>query len=115
MSTELLSVAGITSIVAIFFTLLFQYFPGLRVAWGGLASNAKKMIVLGIYVVVGAVAAFGGCVPAIANVVPALGCVGARAFLDFFVGVLIAIGAGQGVFAILPELGDVTEAKELRY
>ena len=111
MSTELFSVAGVTTVVALIFTLAFQYIPKLRVLWGGLASEAKKAIVLGIYVVTGAVVAFGGCIDAIKGMFPALQCVAAPEFANFFFGVLVAIGAGQGVFGILPELNDVAEAK----
>src|SRR4030067_298258 len=105
MSSGLLSVAGITSVISVILTLLFQYFPGLRVVWGGVESNVKKLIVLGAYVVVGAVVAFGGCAAGLVNLFPELGCVGARTFVDFLFGVLVALGAGQGGFGILPGLG----------
>ena len=64
---EILSVAGITSILVVIITLLFQYFPVLRVKWGGLASNVKKLIVLALYFAVGAFVAFGGCVDVFAG------------------------------------------------
>ncbi len=115
MSEGLFSVAGITTIVVLFFTLLFQYVPGLRVKWGALATETKKYIILGIYLVAGAIVAFGGCFPAFANALglPLL-CVTSSAFVNFAFGVLVAIGAGQGAFGLLPEAKDVTVAKDAR-
>ena len=46
MTSELLTVAGITTLVVLIFTLLFQYIPGLRVWWASLRSEAKKGVVL---------------------------------------------------------------------
>lgn len=114
MPTELLSVAGITTIVALLFTLVFQYAPVLRVKWGGLKKEIKQLVVLGIYIVVGAIVAFGGCVAAIKAVIPALLCVEPLSFLQYVFAVVIAVGAGQGVFSLLPEKADVTDAKEER-
>lgn len=114
MSPELLSVAGITTVVALLFTVVFQYVPGLRTRWGAVGSELKKAIVLGMYVVVGAIVAFAGCVPAIKAFIPAFLCVPVPTFLTYFFGVVIAVGAGQGVFGLLPEVGDVTAAKDAR-
>ena len=115
MTEGLLSVAGITTIVALLFTLLFQYVPGLRVKWAAQSSDTKRVIVLGVYLITGAIVAFGGCFPAFAN---ALGlplmCVALSSFVSFAFGVLVAIGAGQGVFSLLPELADVAAVKDAR-
>ncbi len=114
MSNELFSVAGITTIVVLIFTVVFQYFPGLRLKWAALASEVKKLIVLGLYLVSGAIVAFGGCIVALKAIIPALLCSEVSPFLSFVFGVLIAVGAGQGVFGILPELEDVKAAREAR-
>lgn len=114
MSNELLSVAGITTIVALLFTLVFQYAPVLRVKWGGLKTEIKQLVVLGLYIVVGAVVAFGGCVEVIKAIIPGLLCVEPLSFLQYVFAVVIAVGAGQGVFSLLPEKVDVTVAKAER-
>jgi len=114
MSEGVLSVAAITTLVALIFTLFFQYFPGLRLKWAALAGEAKKGIVLGIYLVVGAIVGFGGCFAPLNEVIKGLACVSPALFLEFVLGVLIAIGAGQGLFSILPELADVAAVKDAR-
>jgi hypothetical protein len=114
MTNELLSVAGVTTLIVFLVTLLFQYLPGLRVKWGGVKSEVKMLVVLGAYVVVGAVVAFGGCVAFLANLIPSLLCADAPSFLQYVFAVFVAVGGGQGVFSLLPELKDVTVSKELR-
>ena len=109
-----LTVAFVTILIVTVFTLLFQYFPGLRVTWAGLQTEVKSLIVLGLYLAVGAIVAFGGCVPALLVVIPALLCVGVSPFITYVVATLIAVGAGQGVFSVLPELKDVAAAKAAR-
>lgn len=108
---EILNVAGITSILVVVITLFFQYFPGLRVKWGGLASNIKMGIVFGLYVAIGGFVAFGGCLAFVSNIIPSLLCSDATTFFQYVVAVLVAVGSGQGIFGLLPELFDVTMAK----
>jgi hypothetical protein len=114
MGEGLLTVAGITTIVVIIFTLLFQYFPGLRVWWGGQKTEVKKLIILALYIVVGAIVAFGGCLQSLRELLAALSCYSPAQFLEYVIGTLIAVGAGQGVFALMPELNDVREARAMR-
>jgi hypothetical protein len=114
MASELLSVAGITTILVLLISVVFQYFPGLRVFWGGVKSEVKMLSVLALYVVAGAIVAFGGCLPALAKVIPQLICADAPTFLNYVFAVFIAVGSGQGVFSLLPEMRDVTYAKEGR-
>jgi hypothetical protein len=111
MMDEILSVSGVTTILVLLLTLVFQYFPGLRVKWGGLATNIKMGIVLALYIVVGAFVAFGGCAAFLVTLIPGLLCSDATTFTQFVFAVLIAVGSGQGVFELLPEKNDVTEAK----
>lgn len=114
MAEQLLTVGGVTSIIVLLVTILFQYFPGLRTFWGGIKSEAKMLIVLAIYIVVGAFVAFGGCIPGLTEYIPGLICSDAPTFFQYVFAVLLAVGGGQGVFSLLPELRDVTLAKELR-
>lgn len=95
---EILTVAGITAIISAVFTLVFQYFPGLKAKWAELNDQLKRLIVLGIYVLVGAVVAFGGCFDVVANLIPQLLCVEPLTFGQYVIAVLFAIGAGQGFF-----------------
>jgi len=106
-----LTVAGVTSILVFVITLVLQYFPKLRVKWAELASNVKMLLILGAYIVIGAVVAFGGCVALLAGLIPQLQCVDAPTFVQYAFAVMVAIGAGQGVFSLLPELKDVEGAK----
>jgi hypothetical protein len=108
---SLLSVGGITTLLVLILTVLFQYVPGLRVIWGGVKSEVKMLVVLGIYFIIGAFVAFGGCLEFLASIFPKLLCVDAPTFLSYLWSVAVAIGAGQGIFSLMPELGDVTEAK----
>jgi anaerobic C4-dicarboxylate transporter len=111
---EILSVAGITSILVVIITLLFQYFPVLRVKWGGVATNVKMLIVLALYLVIGAVVGFGGCIALFVKLIPNLLCSDPVTFFQYAFAVTAAIGSGQGVFSLLPELKDVTIAKAAR-
>lgn len=111
---ELLDIAKITTVLMVVFTLIFQYIPGLRVKWASVKSEYKKAIVLGLYLMFGAAVAFGGCLPEVLKVFPQLLCVDAPIFLNFVFGVLVAIGAGQGIFSLMPELNDVKEVKAMR-
>ena len=106
-----LTVAGVTTILVFAITLALQYFPKLRVKWAGLATNVKMLIVLGAYIVIGAVVAFGGCVELLASLISQLQCADAPTFIQYAFAVMVAVGAGQGVFSLLPELKDVEGAK----
>ena len=112
---EFLTVAKVTGFVVVAFTLFFQLVPGLRVKWATLSSDIKRRIVIGLYLVTGTVVGFGGCFPAFAEALglPLL-CVSSAVFVDFVFGMLLAVGAGQGAYELLPELKDVTAAKAVR-
>jgi len=106
-----LSVAGITTIIVFIVTLVLQYFPKLRVKWAALKSEVKMLSILGAYALIGAIVAFGGCVDLLAGLLPQLQCVDAPTFIQYVFAVMVAIGAGQGVFSLMPELKDVEGAK----
>jgi hypothetical protein len=110
----ILSVAGVTAILVLFATVLLQYFPKLRIAWGGVKSEVKMLSVLAAYFVVGAIVGFGGCLPELKELFPKLICADTASFIEYAFAVLFAVGAGQGVFGLLPELKDVTYSREIR-
>lgn len=112
--TTILTVAGVTAILVTVLTLLFQYLPGLRVKWAALSTEIKKVIVLVLYLLVGAFIAFGGCWSVIAALLPQLLCSTALGFGQYAIAVLIAVGAGQGIFDLLPELKEVSAIKAER-
>lgn len=114
MNPSLLSVAGITTVISLIFTVLVQYVPVINVKWGGLPKETKKYAVLAGYVVVGAVVAWGGCLDLLVKFIPQLLCVEPAAFLDYLGGVIIAVGLGQGVFGLAPETQAVKLAKYQR-
>lgn len=99
---EILTVASVTAIVSVLFTLAFQYFPKLKDVWASVGSEAKRIIVLALYLVVGALIAFGGCLDILAQLIPQLLCTDAMTFGQYAIAVVFAIGAGQGVFQLLP-------------
>jgi hypothetical protein len=111
---SILTVAGITTLLVTIFTLIFQYFPGLRVKWAGLSGNIKRFVVLALYLGVGAFIGFGGCVEALLDLIPSLLCSTTAGFGEYVIAVLLAIGAGQGIFEFLPELSDVALARANR-
>jgi hypothetical protein len=111
---NILSVAGITTIVSFILTLILQYFPKVRVWWGGVKSEYKSMGFLLGYFIVGAFVAFGGCLAFLVNLIPQLLCVSAPLFLEYVFAVLLAMGAGQGLFALLPEHQEVIAARSER-
>jgi len=108
---NILTVAGITAIISFVITLALQYFPVLRVKWAGLKTEVKMLSALGAYALVGAIVAFGGCVAFLASLLPQLQCVEPVTFVQYIFAVLVAIGAGQGVYSLLPQTKDVTGAK----
>ncbi len=111
---DLLTVAGVTAVISFVLTLILQYVPGLRVKWAGVKSEIKALIFLGGYFIVGAVVGFGGCAAFIASLIPGLLCVDAPTFFEYIFAVLMAMGAGQGMFGLLPSLPDVQAAKAER-
>lgn len=111
---NILTVAGITTVLVFILTIIFQYFPGLRVKWAGVKSEVKMFIMLGAYIVFGAFVAFAGCWDFLADIFVQLQCTDPLTFVQYLFAVVVAVGAGQGVFSLLPELQDVQAAKSER-
>jgi hypothetical protein len=114
MNPEIISIASITTFIALVVTAVFQYAPKLNVWWGGLAINHKKLGVAALYLVAGAVVAWGGCIVALKEIFPALLCAQPATFIDYAFGVFLAVAMGQGVFGLAPEAKAVTEVKAER-
>jgi hypothetical protein len=64
-----------------------------------------------MYLVVGAVIAWGGCIVALGEVFPQLSCVEPATFIEYAGGVLTAVAFGQGAFELAPTAKAVTAAK----
>lgn len=111
---QLISIAAITTFVSLVVTALFQYAPKVSIWWASKPTNTKKLIIAGVYLVSGAVVAWGGCVAILASAFPQLLCVSPATFVDFAFGVFLAVAAGQGVFGLAPETKAVTLAKKWR-
>ena len=94
----------IAGVVAVLLAVIFAYFPKLRVAYGGLASEAKSGIMLGLYLLATAVIYLLGLSGTIPVEVP----------LNWFDAVLVFFSlviVGQPTYNVLPEARDVRDAK----
>jgi len=94
----------IAGIVGVLLTLIFAYFPKLRVAYGGLQSEIKSLIMLGLLAataVVITLLAQGGVITTSEPVT----------WMLFGKVLFAALIANQPVYTILPKLADVTAAK----
>ena len=97
----------IAGVVGVFLTIVFAYFPWLRVRYGELKSETKSAIMLGLYLVATVTIYLLGLYGQIPVQVP-LNWYDAVAI--FFTLVVI----GQPTYTILPQAGDVKTAKMLR-
>jgi hypothetical protein len=111
---SVLSVAGVTTIIVFILTLFFQYAPVLREKWAGVKSEVKMLSVLGAYILIGAIVAFGGCLQFLADLIPQLLCSDAPTFMNYVFAVFVAVGGGQGVFSLMPEMKRVAAVKAER-
>jgi hypothetical protein len=94
----------IAGIVSVLLTVIFAYFPKLRVAFAGLASEAKSGIMLGLYLLSTVVIFMLGLYGYIPVEVP----------LNWFDAVMIFFSlviVGQPTYNVLPEVKDVRDAK----
>jgi len=114
MSPETISIAMVTTFVALVVTAVFQYAPKVSLWWAALPINVKKLGIAGVYLFTGAVIAWGGCVEGLKAIIPSLMCVEPATFLEFGWGVILAVAGGQGVFGLAPELKSVTAVKAVR-
>lgn len=94
----------LAGVVGVLLTLIFAYFPKLRVAFGGLASEAKSGIMLGLYLLSTAVIFLLGLYGYIPVEVP----------LNWFDAVMIFFSlviVGQPTYSVIPEARDVRDVK----
>jgi hypothetical protein len=94
----------LAGVVAVFLTLIFAYFPKLRVSYGALESEVKSGIMLGLYVVATAVIYLLGLYGYIPVEVPANWFDAVRIFFTL-------VMVGQPTYTIIPLAGDVKAAK----
>ena len=97
-------VAGIVGLVL---TLLFAYFPVLRVKYAGLASEVKSGIMLGLLALTALVVTLLAQAGVIVTTEPVT-------WATFFQVLFAAIVTNQPTYTLLPEAGDVKDAKALR-
>ncbi len=94
----------LAAIVGFLLTLIFAYFPKLRVWYGGLVSEVKSYIMIGLLFVTGfavtGLAHFG----VLATAEPVTWMLFAKVMLA-------ALVANQPVYTLLPEADDVKNAK----
>jgi hypothetical protein len=97
-------VAGIASIIL---TLVFAYFPKLRVWFAGLASEMKSLIMLGLFALISGITfalAFNGIIPTDEPLT----------WVKLVQVFIMTLVASQPAYLILPQAKDVKEAKMLR-
>lgn len=102
----------IAATVGLILTLFFSYFPKIRVLYGGLSSSTKSLIMLGLLlvaeVVIATLAYYG-----VIQTDPPIGTGSTFLFRCLTVAFSLLV-SNQPVYNILPEAGDVREAKLLR-
>ncbi len=108
MSAETLAmVAGIT------LTLTFSYVPGLNLQYATLSPEYKRLIMLGLLVLIAAAAMGLACAdPEGAKIMGIVLVCSRTGFWEFGRILILAIIANQGVFLISPEAKAVAKAKE---
>lgn len=94
----------IAGIVGILLTLIFAYFPKLRVLYGGLQSEVKSLIMLGLILVTALVITLLAYTKVITTNEPVT-------WLLFAKVMFAALIANQPAYTILPQAADVTRAK----
>ena len=91
-------------IVGVLLTLIFAYFPKLRVLYGGLQSETKSLIMLGLLLITALVITLLAYTKVITTSEPVTWWLFARVMFA-------ALVANQPTYNILPQAADVTQAK----
>ena len=94
----------IAGIVGILLTLVFAYFPKLRVLYGGLQSETKSLIMLGLLVITALVITMLAQYGVLTTSEPIT-------WLLFVKVLFAALLANQPAYTLLPQAADVKEAK----
>ena len=97
----------IGGIVGLILTLVFAYFPKLRVWYAGLASEVKSYIMIGLLAATALVVTVLAMSGVIVTAEPVTWAVFAKVLFA-------ALLANQPAYSILPETGDVKDAKAAR-
>jgi hypothetical protein len=106
----ILSPVVLASIVAIVVSLLFNYIPGLRVWFGGLKSQFKSLLMIGVLVVVSFAIWGSGCLGLLA-VNLSCNAQGVVELVKIFVATILA---NQATYLLSPVVEDVQTAKDER-
>ena len=93
----------IVSIAAVLLSLVFSYIPGLRVAYGKLSTEAKRLIMLGLLVLVCAAVFALQCWSIITT---NLTC-NKQGVIDLVQLFIVALVSNQGTYLITPQAKDV--------
>ena len=107
MENIVLSPEFLVSIAGIVLSLAFSYIPGLRVKFATLEPDYKRLIMLGLIVVVAGVIFGLGCAGVLAISI-ACDAAGFQKLISF---VILALIANQSAYLISPLPEDVKDAK----
>jgi hypothetical protein len=100
-------------IAGAFLTLIFSYVPGLNVKFGALASETKRLIMLGLIVLVGAVSFLLACTGFGEGLGITLVCT-QGGLIELIKAIVFAAVANQGLYQLTPDTAGVAEAKAAR-
>jgi putative flippase GtrA len=100
----------LASIVAIVVSMIFSYFPGLRVWFGALKSSIKSLLMIGILVLVSFAVWGAGCLELL-SINLTCNKAGLVELVKIFVATILA---NQATYLVSPIPADVREAKDHR-
>jgi hypothetical protein len=105
--TYTLTPEGVSALVGFILMLVFAYFPGLRTAYGALASEVKSYIMVGLLVASTIII----WVLTLNGIIVSPEPVTLNTLLNIIIALLVA---NQPTYALAPEAKDVTEVKAIR-
>ena len=100
-------------LAGIILSLVFSYIPGLNTKFAGLSSEVKRLVMLGLCVLVGA-GAFGLTCAGFGNVVGAQLACDKQGLITLFQSIVLVAIANQSAYGLSPQTPGVERAKEER-
>lgn len=100
-------------VAGIILSLVFSYIPGLNTKFAGLSSEVKRLIMLGLCILVGA-GAFGLTCAGFGDVIGAQLACTKQSLVTLFQSIALVAIANQSAYALSPQTGGVQRAKEER-
>jgi hypothetical protein len=100
-------------VAGIILSLIFSYVPGLNTKFAGLSSEIKRVIILGLCILVGA-GAFGLTCAGFGSVVGAQLACTKEGLVTLFQSIVLVAIANQSAYGLSPQTAGVTRAKEER-